>query len=365
MTKLLIYTATCNEFRSDTFTVPSLEMIEMLLATTFGDSVYNEDQTTLDLEKMVATLAGKPAALFCVSGTLSNQIGLRTNLIQPPYLVLCDYRSHVFLHEAGGLATLSQAMVHPVIPANGNYLTLEDILCRVVPDDGSLLAAPTKVISLENTLHGMIMPITEIERISQYARANDIRMHLDGARLWNAHVTTGVLIAEYCSHFDSVSLCLSKSLGAPIGLILVGQASFIAKANHFRKQMGGGIRQSGPIASMAIYAIEHNIPLIAKSHLLAKKVGDFCTAHGIHLTHPVDSNFVFVDFAASKMDEKYFIRVASEQYNIKVMGGRFAFHFQLNDDSVDRLIQALGHANERAKTQPFTATKYKNSSYYS
>ena len=241
---------THNEFRSDTFTVPTKSMndavIQGLTTSTLqvGDSVYKEDPMTLQLEAKVAEMAGKEAALFCVSGTMSNQVGLRVNLVQPPYSILCDYRAHVFLHEAGGLATLSQAMVHPVVPANGNYLTLEDIVENFTPSDGDIHGAPTKVISLENTLHGMILPIEEIARILKFAKEHDIRLHLDGARLFNASVETGVSIAEYCQYFDSVSLCLSKSLGAPIGSILVGDRQFIEKANHFKKQCGGGIRQN-------------------------------------------------------------------------------------------------------------------------
>ena len=198
---------THNEFRSDTFTVPTRAMVEASFAnSTYGDSVYKEDAVTLTLEEKMCTLTGKPAALFCVSGTMSNQIGLRANLVQPPYSVLCDHRAHVFLHEAAGLAMLSQAMVHPVTPSNGNYLTFEDVVENVTFDDGDIHAAPTKVISLENTLHGIIMPIEEIRKISQFCRENDIKLHLDGARLWNASAATGISIEEYCSYFDSVSL---------------------------------------------------------------------------------------------------------------------------------------------------------------
>ena len=186
---------THNEFRSDTFTVPTRSMMEAAWNNaTFGDSVYKEDAITLQLEQKMCDLTGKEAALFCVSGTLSNQIGLRANLVQPPYSILCDYRAHVFIHEAGGLATLSQAMVHPVHPANGNYLTLEDIEEHWTADDGDIHSAPTKVISLENTLHGIITPIEEIRRISQFAKKNNLKLHLDGARLWNASAATGVSI---------------------------------------------------------------------------------------------------------------------------------------------------------------------------
>lgn len=353
MADLNTFPQTCNEFRSDTFTTPSAEMVAVLFKTTYGDSVYQEDASTLAFERQVASLAGKPAGLFCVSGTMSNQIGLRVNLYQPPHLVVCDYRAHVFVSEAGGLASLSQAMVYPAYPANGDYITLEDVAKVFIADDGDIHGAPTRVISLENTLHGMIMPIDEIKRISEFARARGVRMHLDGARLWDASAATGVSIAEYCSHFDTVSLCISKSLGAPIGLVLVGPQDLITKANHFKKQCGGGIRQAGPLASMASYAVTHNVQRLKRAHQLAKRVGDFCKQHNIILKHPVDTSFVFVDFPANKMDERFFIRVAREKYNLKVMGSRLAFHFQLSDESVDLMIAALRDTLAYAKTNPY------------
>ncbi|KAK6205392.1 pyridoxal phosphate-dependent transferase [Scheffersomyces amazonensis] len=344
---------THNEFRSDTFTVPTRDMIEYgYLTSTYGDSVYKEDEITLELEQKMKDLTGKPAALFCVSGTMSNQIGLRANLYQPPYSILCDHRSHVFLHEAGGLATLSQAMVHPVIPTNGDYLTFEDVLNNITLDDGDIHAAPTKVISLENTLHGIIMPIDEIRKISAFCKENNIKLHLDGARIWNASAETGITIKEYCSHFDSVSLCLSKSLGAPMGSILVGDTKFIDKANHFKKQCGGGIRQAGIVTSMAIYAIEHNFQRLKKSHEFAKQVGKFCIDNGIKLESPVHTNFVFLDIKGSGIDDVYLIDLAKSKYDLKLMGGRIAFHFQLSQKSVDKIKECILEAYKYSIEHP-------------
>lgn len=349
---------TFNEFRSDTFTVPSKSMkqamIEMLSSdgNLVGDSVYKEDIPTLELESKMVELTGKPAALYCVSGTLSNQIGLRANLYQPPYSVLCDYRSHVFLHEAGGLASLSQAMVHPVIPSNGDYLTLEDIIDSFVDDEGDIHAAPTKLISLENTLHGIIMPIEEIIRISDFCKSKNIKLHLDGARLWNASVETGISIKEYCSYFDSVSLCLSKSLGAPMGSVLVGQQDFINKANHFKKQCGGGIRQNGYMAKMATIAIDENFVKIKQAHIWAKSVGAFCQKHNIILESPVDSNFVFIDLKKNQMNDNLLVQIGSK-YNVKLMGGRIAFHYQLSNESIENLKMALLETKKKSLENPY------------
>ncbi|KAM9920716.1 hypothetical protein OXX59_007009 [Metschnikowia pulcherrima] len=350
---------THNEFRSDTFTVPTASMnkavVDGLTQGTLlvGDSVYKEDPLTLQLEEKMCTMTGKPAALFCASGTLSNQVALRAHLFQPPHSVLCDHRAHVFLHEAGGLASLSQAMVHPVIPRNGNYLTVEDIEDNYTPCDGDIHGAPTKVISLENTLHGILTPIDELRRISAFAKENDIRLHLDGARLFNASVETGVSLHEYCSLFDSVSLCLSKSVGAPMGSVLVGHQRFIDTANHFKKQCGGGIRQAGIMALMAQIAIDENVAKISRSHDYVKEVAEFCARHDIFLESPPDTNFIFLDMKKNKMDDKKLVEFG-DKYNVKLMGKRIAFHFQNSREAVNNLKKALLDSKQHALTYPYT-----------
>lgn len=340
-----------NEFRSDTFTTPTASMIKSLSNTTLGDAVYNEDEATLLLESKIAALAGKEAGLFCVSGTLSNQVGIRVNLLQPPHAVLCDYRAHIYVNEAGGLATLSQAMVQPIIPKNGFYLTLEDdILPVFVSDDGEIHSAPTKVISLENTLNGIIFPIEEIKKISKFCKQNNVRLHLDGARLWNASVETGISLEEYCSYFDSVSLCLSKSLGAPIGSVLVGDNKFIKKANHFKKQNGGGIRQSGLLASMAIVAVNENLPKLKGAQDMAKQLGKFCEENGISVKYPIETNFVFLDLVKDKINYEYLIQ-RGKHYNVKI-GSRLAFHYQISQESLENVKKALLDAIAEAKINP-------------
>ncbi|KAG7865801.1 hypothetical protein KL918_004280 [Ogataea parapolymorpha] len=345
---------THNEFRSDTFTVPTATMLQAVAVCSVGDSVYKEDEDTLALEAKVAHMAGKEAALFCCSGTMSNQIGLRAHLHQPPHRILCDYRGHVYAHEAGGLATLSQAMVTPVIPANGLYLTLDDILENYIPDDGDIHMAPTKVISLENTLHGIIMPLDNIREISEWCRANGVKLHLDGARLWNASVATGISIGEYCQYFDSVSLCLSKGLGAPVGSILVGERAFIEKANHFKKQNGGGIRQAGILTRMASIAIDENFAKLRIGHQFARDVAQFCETNGIALESPADTNFVFLDPKKFRIDPDVLASL-SEKYGLKVMGYRLAFHFQNSREAVDRLKEMLKEAYEYAQRHPYVA----------
>ncbi|KAK7687507.1 Threonine aldolase [Cerrena zonata] len=328
------FPTTHNDFRSDTFTVPTQSMIEQIThqlssgEMVLGDAVYQEDRATFELEEFMTELTGKQLALFCSS-------------------VMCDHRSHVFLHEAGGLASLSQAMVHPIKPLNGDYLTFEDILENFTEDEGDIHAAPTKVISLENTLHGIIIPLEEIKKISYFCNKNNVKLHLDGARIWNAHIETGISIKEYCSYFDSVSLCLSKSLGAPMGSILVGTSQFIEKANHFKKQCGGGIRQGGIMCKMAETAIKENISKLKKSHDYAKQID-----HDIKLESPVDTSFVFIDLKKNKMDPSLLVEIGSK-YNVKLMGGRVACHFQISQESVDNLKSAILECYKESLIHPY------------
>lgn len=349
-----------NEFRSDTFTTPTISMFESIAQASTGDAVYNEDTKTIELEKKVAALAGKEAGLFCVSGTLSNQIGLRVNLFQPPHAVLCDFRAHVYACEAGGLASLSQAMVQTIIPANGLYLTLDDdIIPNFVPEDGEIHSAPTKVISLENTLSGTIFPLEEIKKISKFCKENDVKFHLDGARLWNASAETGVSIEEYCSYFDSVSLCLSKTIGAPIGSVLVSTRKFINKANHFKKQNGGGIRQSGFLATMASVAIDENFPKLKKTHETAQRLGKLFESKGIVLSYPVDTNMIFIDARKNKMDNSVFTGICAK-LNVKANLARLVFHYQQTDESVESVVKAVLETFEYAKVRPFVGSTSNN-----
>ncbi|KAG0686346.1 Threonine aldolase [Pichia californica] len=345
-----------NEFRSDTFTTPTESMIRSVGFASVSDSVYNEDADTKALEKKVADIMGYEAGLYCVSGTLSNQIALRSHLKQPPHSIICDYRGHVYVHEAGGLATLSQAMVTDIKPSNGLYLTLEDIVERYTPDDGNIHAAPTKVVSLENTLHGLVYPIEEIKRISNWCHANGLLIHLDGARIWDASIASGVPFKEYGKYFDSISVCLSKGVGAPIGSVLVGSETFIKKANHFKKQNGGGIRQCGMLCRMASIAIDENFPKMKQAHLLAKEVADYCEDLGLILEIPCQSNFIFLDPLKNNINPSL-LSVIGEKYNIKMSMFRLSFSFQTSRVAVDNLKLALKELKETAENNPYYSKK--------
>jgi threonine aldolase len=242
-------------------------------------------------------------------------------------------------------------MVIPVRPSNGVYLTLDDILENVIPADGDIHSAPTALISLENTIHGAIHPYEEIVKISEFARDNNLILHCDGARLYNASIESGISLAEYGALFDSISICLSKSLGAPVGSVLVGDSKFITKANHFRKQNGGGIRQSGSLAAMASAAIDENEKKIKATHDKAKEVAEYLSKKGIEFDEPVDTNFIFIDVRKSPIDpdlaEKY-----GEEFNVKMWLPRITFHYQLSDEAIERMKEAVVKTFEETKKLP-------------
>ncbi|CAO3564240.1 unnamed protein product [Mortierella alpina] len=332
-----------SDFRSDTSTAPTPEMFVAMMKSSLGDDVYDEDDSVKKLENYVATLCGHEAALFCSSGTMTNQLAHRVHLNNPPQSAIVDIRSHVFNYEAGGISFHSQAAVYPITPENGRYLTVDDIASRLVLDV-DVHYAPTRVVSLENTLNGTIMPIDEIERIRALTQEHNIKLHLDGARLWHASIATGISLKEYCSHFDTISLCLSKGIGAPIGSILVGNKVSIKKARHFRLLFGGGWRQAGILAEAALWGINTNWPTMADTHRRAKWLERVLLQVGCQITHPVDTNMVWVDTTdAGFTVDDLIVELAKE--NIKISGSGFAarivLHYQITDEAVERFIEVL------------------------
>lgn len=339
-----------NEFRSDTFTSPTLSMLAAMANATFGDDVYQEDKTTTEFQNEVARLTGMEDALFMLSGTMGNQIGVRLHLQQPPHSVLCDYRAHVYAEEGSGLAVLSQAMVTPVHPANGLYLTLDDVEKWVTLGD-DIHTAPTKVISLEVTIGGVLTPIDEIKKISAFAHANEIQVHCDGARLWNASAATGLSLAEYCQYFDSVSMCVSKGLGAPIGGVLASTERKIKQARWLRKQQGGGIRQAGVLTSAAMVALKEVWPTMRETHEKTKKLAQDLAAIGVVPQIPVDTNFFFIDAKKSNVDMGVLLEQCAK-FDVKLMDERISMHHQISDQAIENLKAAIAEAQKITKELP-------------
>lgn len=283
------------DFRSDTITRPTEGMKEAMINAPVGDDVFGDDPTVKQLEKYVAELTQKPAALFCTTGTLTNQLGLTVHL-SPLCEVICDHRAHINTYEVGGIAYHSRAWTKAIIPSDGKHLSADDVEKHLQLSHDSYHKPITKLISLENSIGGTILPFENIKQIHQVALKHNLKMHLDGARLWNASVSTGVSIAEYCKFFDTVSLCLSKGLGAPIGSVLVGSSADIEKARHFRKLFGAGWRQAGILAAAGLYAIEKQWKRMEQDHQNAKYLEKSFSELGIENgAYPVETNMVWID----------------------------------------------------------------------
>jgi threonine aldolase len=325
------------DFRSDVVTSPTMSMLQAIQSATLFDDVFNEDTTTQALEKLVCDLTGKEAGLFVMSGTMSNQVAMRTHLGGPPHSILCDHRGHVVLYEAGGSASLCGALIKAVVPKNGHHLTLEDVEANACLDD-DVHMCPTKVISLENTINGTIVPLEESQRISNWAKDNGVIMHLDGARLWEVVAAGAGSLKDHCAAFDSVSLCFSKGLGAPIGSILLGNTKFITKARWIRKMLGGGVRQGGVISAPARVAVEETFlgDKLKAGHEKAKALGKFCESLGIRLHEAVETNMVWIEFGDLGVSEKQWTDL-QHKYGIRLSGGRFVIHYQISDLAISKL----------------------------
>ncbi len=291
------------DLRSDTFTLPTPAMRDFMIKAEVGDDVFGEDPTTNQLQDMISEMLGKEAALFVASGTQANQVSINAHT-QPGQEVVCDYNAHILNYESGAAGMLSGVQLHPLIGDHG-HPTAEQIAEVIRPFDDHY--PQTRLICLENTHNragGTVFPLKEIVKISELARKNNLKMHLDGARLWNAAIATGITLAEYASFFDSVSLCFSKGLGAPVGSIVVGSRDFIKRAHFYRKAYGGGMRQTGILAAACIFSVENHFERLNEDHQHARmlaEVFDELPGFSVDLKS-VETNIVIVDVSGSGKD---------------------------------------------------------------
>ena len=287
------------ELRSDTFTLPTPPMLEAMQAAPLGDDVFGEDPTINVLETRTADFFGFEAGLFCPSGTMTNQLAIKTHT-QPGQEVICESLSHVYIYEGGGIAFNSGCQVK-AIPGHRGKVTAVQVEGAINPND--IHKAPTRLVSLENTANrggGACYEAAELEAIAKLARQHGLSMHLDGARLWNALVAKNEDPTHYARWFDSISVCYSKGMGAPVGSVLVGSTSFIQQARRYRKILGGGMRQAGVLAAAALYALDHHVPLLNNDHMHAKQLAEaWTTVSGVTQVWPTETNILLVDFDSS------------------------------------------------------------------
>jgi threonine aldolase len=277
------------DLRSDTVTKPTEQMREAMLAAPVGDDVYAEDPTVNELEQRVAELLGHEAGLFCVSGSMCNMIGVRL-LVEPGQEVICDVQAHIARAEMGAHAAL-QGLTMRTFPSDRGKVGFDEIAKIISPSAGPYLVS-TAAVAVENTHNfggGTIQPFDELLAVGELCREHAIGYHLDGARLWNAHIATGVALESYGRIFDTVSVCFSKGLGAPVGSVLVSTRENIARARVIRKRLGGGWRQAGVLAAACRYALDHHLHRLADDHAAARS---FAEAVASHLPAAVDPDTV-------------------------------------------------------------------------
>ena len=338
------------DLRSDTVTQPTAAMREAIANAPVGDDVYGDDPTVNSLEERVAALFGHEAALFCPTGSLANQLSIRT-LVKPGEELLVETRSHIVRAELGAAATFS-GITTRTWPAEDGLLRAEDPLAIAHENAGPYLVS-TKAIAVENTHNfggGTVQPIAEIEKLSVAARARGIAMHLDGARIWNAHVASRVSFADYGKHFDTISVCLSKGLGAPVGSLMISTKERIQEARIWRKRYGAGMRQVGILAAAGHYALDHNIARLAEDHLRAQKIAVALAAIDSSLVDPkkVVTNIVGLELSKVGITAgELASRCKEAGLWISALGPHYArlvTHLDFDDAQCDQAIEILKSA---------------------
>ncbi len=351
------------DFRSDTATRPTPAMRAAMAAAEVGDDVFGEDPTVNRLQERLAEMLGKEAALFVPSGTMSNQIGIRVHC-QPGDEFICEAGCHIYNYEQGAFAQLSGLVARTV---EGEYGVLRQEQLRDLIRPADQHAVRTRLVCLENTHNrggGRVLPYDEVVRICDWAHEHGVITHMDGARLFNAVVATGIPAARWAQHFDTVSVCFSKGLGAPIGSALAGSREHIAKAHRHRKLFGGAMRQAGMIAAAALYALEHHIERLADDHRHAQQLADAIrTTDGLDLRPPqVDTNLVIFRVALRLgTGSEFSARLKQRGLLMNSFGGqliRAVTHLDVNESDTAAAIQILRDvASEAADGKPAAAVR--------
>ena len=332
------------DLRSDTVTQPTEEMRRVMLAAPVGDDVLGDDPTVNALEAYVAELLGKEAAVYMPSGTMTNQVAVRSHT-QPGDEIILEAEAHIYYYEGGGPAALSGASCR-LLQGEGGVFSARSVEQALRPADPHF--PQTRLVCVENTHNrsgGRIFPLETIQEIAEVCRQHGLRLHLDGARFWNACVATGISEADYAAPFDTVSVCFSKGLGAPVGSALVGSAEMMAKARRFRKMFGGGMRQAGMIAAGALYALEKQRDRLGEDHDHAQRLAEGLSAiPGVEIDlSSVQTNIVNFDLPARSANE---VVKALGQRDVAVLATgthriRAVTNLMVNRDQIEIVLEAI------------------------
>ena len=332
------------DLRSDTVTKPTIEMKSFMMDAKLGDDVFEDDPSVRHLEDMAASMFGMEAGLFCPSGTMTNQIALMTHL-KPGDEVICSRESHIYNYEGGGIARNAGASVR-LIERKTGLLTVSDIADNINPDD--VHQPVTKLVALENTCNrggGNCYDINEIKAIKEFCDKIGLPVHLDGARLFNAIVKKGHSAEDYGACFDSISICLSKGLGAPLGSLLLGDAQFIKIARRNRKVLGGGMRQVGIVASAGTYALNHHVDRLKDDHEHAQIIANaLANCSWINQVLDVETNIIVASLK-DDFEPLKFLHKLEEDGVLAIPFGkgkiRMVTHLDVSSENVEKVVESL------------------------
>jgi threonine aldolase len=335
------------DLRSDTVTRPTPAMRRAMAEAVVGDDVFGDDPTVQELERRVAGLAGKEAALYVPSGTMGNQLALKCHT-EPGDEVLLERESHIFLYEQGGLGANSGCLAHLVTGERG-VISPEQVSAAVRDWSGDDHVARVRLVCLENTHNrqgGVIVPLGRLRAVAEAARARGVALHLDGARLWNASVAGGIPVRDWAATADSVMMCFSKGLGAPVGSILAGSGDFVRRARRVRKRWGGGMRQVGILAAACLHALDHHVERLAEDHRRAKTLAaGFARAEGVRVIEP-ETNIVIVELQDPALEPVAVLRgLETRGVRLVSFGARrlrAITHLDVDDAGIERAVAAFG-----------------------
>jgi threonine aldolase len=326
------------DLRSDTVTQPTAGMRAAIAGAVVGDDVFGDDPTVNALQERIAAMLGKEAALFVTSGTQSNLCAMLSHCGRGDEVIVGQL-AHTYRYEGGGAAVLGGIQPQPLTQHRDGTIALADIEAAIKPDDAHF--ARTRLLSLENTWNGQVLPLDYIERATALAHRRGLATHLDGARLFNAVVASGTPVEHIARHFDSVSVCFSKGLGAPVGSALCGSREFIAMAHRHRKMLGGGLRQAGLLAAAANYALDHHIDRLAEDHEHARQLAHgLARIPGVTVTPP-QSNIVFAQVEGDRTGALLEHLKARGVLATGLIGLRFVTHLDVDGEGIERAVAAV------------------------
>ncbi len=332
------------DLRSDTVTRPSRAMLEAMFSATVGDDVFGDDPTVNALEEMAAVMFGKESALFCPSGTMTNQAAIAVHT-RPGDEVICHRYSHVYYYEGGAMMRNSGVSVC-LLDGSRGLISADEVRSHINPDD--VHRPVTSLVEVENTMNkggGACYRLEELEEIARVCRENNLKFHLDGARLFNALAATGGNPADFARLFDSVSICLSKGLGAPVGSLLLGDLSFIKKARRVRKAFGGGMRQAGYLAAAGIYALKNNIARLKEDNEHARYLGGILAGLDyVDTVLPVDTNIVIFTLRQKGTSADFIARLKAHDIHALFLDGdtiRFVTHLDFTPGMLSQTEKML------------------------